>query len=166
MTSEITVTANNSLALPQWRDPQGVPPEVRKNNVQALEKACLENPQSPDLQACLAMAHAVNFDSYKSIDALERALQLDPNHYFAQLKLGEIWWRLRALTPAEAETIKALNLAKTHDQYQVARAQLQQIRTHAQNAAMRPTWGGKPLMAPALIVLGIMIILGMVAAWL
>ena len=165
MTREITTDKSNIVALPLWRDPQGVPLAVRKNNVKALEKACLENSKSPDLQACLAMAHAVNFDSYQSIDALERALQLDPNHYFAQLKLGEIWWRLRALTPAEEETIKALNLAKNQDEYQVARAQLKTIRAAAQSSAMRPTWGNKSLKAPALMVFGIAVFLGMVSTW-
>jgi tetratricopeptide (TPR) repeat protein len=165
MTSEIATTTNNALALPHWRDPQGVPLEVRRNNVAALERACLENPNSPDLQACLAMAHAVNFDSYKSINALETALQLDPNHYFAQLKLGEIWWRLRALTPAEEATIKALNLAKNQDEYQVARAQLKTIRAQVQNSAMRPTWGSKSLLTPALMVLGIAVVLGTVSRW-
>lgn len=166
MTSEITTTTNNALALPlHWRDPQGVPPAVRQNNVATFEKACLENPHSPDLQACLAMAHAVNFDSYKSINALETALQLDPNHFFAQLKLGEIWWRLRALTPAEEATIKALNLAKNQDEYQVARAQLKTIRTQVQNSAMRPTWGSNSLLTPALMVLAIVVVLGTVSRW-
>jgi tetratricopeptide (TPR) repeat protein len=163
MTTEIS-TVNNAVSLPVWRDPLGVPPAERLKSVQALQKACEENPHSPDLQAWLALAHAVNHDAYASVDALERALELDPNHFFAQLKLGEVWWRLRAVVKAEEQTIKALNLAKNNDQLQVARAQLQEIRKHVRSSYSRPTWD-KPILMPVLTMIGIVVCLGVFALW-
>ena len=81
-------------------------------HIGSLEKACQENPRSADLRTCLGMAYAMNFDVYKSMDALEAAVNLDETHFFAQLKLSELFYRLRALPRAEEETLKAVNLAR------------------------------------------------------
>ena len=56
-----------------WRDPHTVSPEELAQTIRILEAQCLENPQSADLQTCLGMAYAMNFDAYKSMDALEEA---------------------------------------------------------------------------------------------
>ena len=65
--------------------------------IQQLEAACLANPQSADLRTCLGMAYAVNYDVYKSMDALEDARAVDPDNFWAQLKYAELHYRLRAL---------------------------------------------------------------------
>ncbi len=49
------------------------------------------------MRTCLGMAYAMNYDVYKSMDALEDAVELDPQHFFAQLKYAELHYRLRAL---------------------------------------------------------------------
>ena len=46
----------------------------------------------------------MNFEVYKSMDALEAASQLEPDHFFAQMKYAELHYRLRALIKAEQET--------------------------------------------------------------
>lgn len=164
MSNAIATIPSGLVPAPLWRDPHSVPPEQRLEAIRKLELACRDNPESADLRACLAMAHAVNYDAYRSLDALTEALHLDPNHFFAQLKMGELWYRLRALPKAEEETIKALNVARTQDQYQVARAQLQQIRTLLNNSVPRPTWN-KPLRSPMLFLAGIAVLLGVAAIW-
>src|SRR5215813_12389829 len=95
-----------------WRDPHAVSPEELRGYIQTLEAACLENPQSADLRTCLGMAHAVNYDVYRSMDALEAARRLDPTHFWAQLKYAELQYRLRALPLAEEEAKKAMDLAQ------------------------------------------------------
>ena len=65
--------------------------------IQPLELACEENPRSADLRTCLGMAHAMNYDVYKSMDALELAVALEPDHFLAQFKYAELHYRLRAL---------------------------------------------------------------------
>src|SRR2546425_11678089 len=104
-----------------WRDPQTVSPEVLAGYIQRLEQACLDNPRSADLRTCLGMAYAVNYDVYKSMDALEEATSIAPEHFWAQLKYGELHYRLRALPKAEDETLKAVNLAQNPWQLSVAR---------------------------------------------
>jgi deoxyhypusine synthase len=62
--------------------------------IQQLEQACLDNPRSAELRTCLGMAHAVNYDVYKSMDALEDARAVDPENFWAQLKYAELHYRL------------------------------------------------------------------------
>src|SRR6266481_2958432 len=84
------------LAVP-WRDPQTVSKQELAVHIGSLERACLENPASADLRTCLGMAYAMNYDVYKSMDALEAAVGLDDTHFFAQMKYSELLYRLRAL---------------------------------------------------------------------
>ena len=70
------------------------------------------------------MAHAMNYDVYKSMDALEAAVQLEPDNFFAQLKYAELHYRLRALIRAEEETLKASELAGNAWELSLARKQL------------------------------------------
>src|SRR5436190_1519922 len=110
-----------SAPLVPWRDPQSVSPAEIASHIQRLEAACLADPHSADLRTCLGMAYAVNYDVYQSMHALETAVQIDPEHFWGQLKLGELNFRLRALTRAETETLKAVHLARTPWELTVAR---------------------------------------------
>src|SRR5258706_8350020 len=103
---------DQALPAVPWRDPQGVSPVELAAYIQRLERACLDNPRSADLRTCLGMAHAVNYDVYKSMDVLEEATSIDPEHFWAQLKYAELHYRLRALPRAEDETLKAVDLAQ------------------------------------------------------
>src|SRR5260370_21134531 len=94
-----------------WRDPHTVSPAKLAEYINTLEKACADNPNSADLRTCLGMAHAVNYDVYKSMDALEAAVRLNGRHFFAQVKYTELHYRIRALHRPEKETLKALDLA-------------------------------------------------------
>src|SRR5437588_11232135 len=108
-----------------WRDPHTVSPVELAEYIGHLEKACAQNPRSADLRTCLGMAYAMNYDVYKSMDALETAVSLDQSHFFAQLKLSELFYRLRALPKAEEETLKAVHLAQNGWELSLARKQLQ-----------------------------------------
>src|SRR5262249_28713964 len=81
------------LPMELCRDPQSVSPDELSGYIQLLEKACLENPQSADIRTCLGMAYAMNYEVYKSMDALEVAVQLEPEHFFAQYKYSELLYR-------------------------------------------------------------------------
>ena len=74
------------------------------------------------------MAHAVNYDVYKSMDALEDARTIDPDNFWAQLKYAELHYRLRALNRAEEETRRAADLATNPFQLAMARQQMKEIR--------------------------------------
>jgi hypothetical protein len=108
------------------------------------------------------MAHAMNFDVPRSMDALEAAVEIDQTHFFAQLKYAELWYRLRGLLRAEQETIKALNLAGNGWEVSLARKQLQTIRELMRHGTQKPEWN-KPLKAPAFALVGLMAILTVIA---
>ncbi len=110
------------------------------------------------------MAYAMNFDVYKSMDALEKAVELEPDHFFAQLKYAELHYRLRALIKAETETSKALELAQNSWEYGLARKQLQEIRALMRAGTQKPEWK-KPLRFPLLVLIGMTLILCLAVYW-
>src|SRR4051794_25149759 len=103
--------ATQRLPPVPWRDPHTVSPEQLSEYIVAIEKACELQPYSADLRTCLGMAHAMNYDVYKSMDALTRAVELGPDNFWAQVKFAELYYRLRALDRAERETLRAVELA-------------------------------------------------------
>ena len=123
-----------------WRDPHTVSKQELAVHISNLEQACLDHPKSADVRTCLGMAYAMNFEAYKSMDALEAAVALDQKHFFAQLKLSELFYRLRALPKAEEETLKALNLAQSAWELSLARKQLQEIRKLIREGTQKPEW--------------------------
>ena len=88
---------DSSIPAVPWRDPHTVSPRDLAAYIGSLERRCLENPDSPELWTCLGMAYAVNHDVVKSMDALETATDVEPTHFWARLKYGELHYRLRAL---------------------------------------------------------------------
>ena len=96
------------------------------------------------------MAYAVNYEVYKSMDALESATAIDPEHFWAQLKVAELYYRLRALARAEKETLQAVELAQNPWQLSLARKQLQEIRRLSRESVRNVAWT-KPLTAPAIV---------------
>jgi hypothetical protein len=143
-----TTVTSRPLVLP-WRDPHTLPGADLLAAIERLERACVENPRSPDLRVCLGMAYAMHLDVYKSMDALEAAVGLAPDHFLAQFKLAELLYRLRALYRAEQETTKALNLATNPWEVAMARRQLQEIRRLIREGTQKPAWT-KSLAAPLL----------------
>jgi hypothetical protein len=172
LSTALVTQTSGALRLPQlshlppvpWRDPHGVPPEELSAHIERLEQACLEQPQSAELRICLGMAHAMNYDVYKSMDALEAATTIAPDHFWAQLKYGELHYRLRVLNRAESQTLKALELAESPWQLSLARRQLQEIRRVGHDTARNVSWN-KPLLAPALVLCGMLLAAAMVMMW-
>ena len=160
------LTQSSPVRLPPvpWRDPHTVSPARLAEYITAIETACEQNPRSADLRTCLGMAHAMNFDVYRSMDALELAVQLEPDHFFAQLKYGELHYRLRALVRAERETLKAVDLAGNAWELNLAHRQLQEIRRLMRDGTQKPEWT-KPLTLPAAWLCVMTVILCLAVYW-
>lgn len=155
---------HNPLPPAPWRDPHTVLPVELEAYIRMLEHRCEAEPHSADLRTCLGMAYAMNYEAYKSMDALETATRLDPEHFFAQLKYAELYYRLRALPRAEEETLKALNLARNAWEASLARKQLQEIRRLIREGTQRPAWT-KPLARPALMLVVMMLLFSAAMLW-
>jgi tetratricopeptide (TPR) repeat protein len=152
------------LALMPWRDPHTVPPAELSANIETLKLACLAEPRSADLRTCLGVAYAMNYEVDKSMDALEAAVAIDPDSFWAQLKYSELYYRLRALNRAEEETRKALNLAGNPWQLSIARKQLQEIRS-LKHACVRNVEWTKPLTGPALVLSAMLLVIFATMMW-
>jgi hypothetical protein len=164
MTTELAQSAPVRLPPVPWRDPHTVSPARLADYITALETACAENPRSADLRTCLGMAHAMNYDPYKSMDSLELAVELEPENFYARLKLAELHYRLRVLIRAEQETLKAANLAANAFELALARRLLLEIRTLMRNGSQKPEWN-KPLAKPAWILLAMSVAICLVVYW-
>ena len=153
-------------SLPQlpWRDPHSVPPQELTAYIQRLEQACLEQPQSADLRTCLGMAYAMNYDVYKSMDALEQARAIDGTNFWAQMKFAELHYRLRTLRVAEDETRKAIELAENMWKLGVARRQMQEIRRLTREGTRNVSWT-KSLVPPTIALSVMMAVLFAVMLW-
>jgi hypothetical protein len=132
--------------------------------IQQLEAACLANPHSANLRTCLGMAHAVNYDVYKSMDALEDARAVDPTSFWAQLKYAELHYRLRALNVAEEETRKAADLANNPLELAIARQQMKEIRTLQHGSVRNVSWT-KPLTMPTVVLSLVFVGIFVVMMW-
>lgn len=164
MTGELVQTTPWRLPPVPWRDPHTVSPARLADYIRTLEAACAESPRSADLRTCLGIAYAMNFEVYKSMDALERAVDLEPDHFFAQLKFGELHYRLRALVRAERETLKAADLATNTWELSLARKQLLEVRKLMREGTQKPEWT-KPLATPAWCLLALTVILCLAVYW-
>lgn len=171
MTAEVVRSNNMEVAgaplrLPPvpWRDPHTVSPKDLERFIGELERECVRNPESADLRTCLGMAYAMNYDVYKSMDALEHAVTSQPDHFFAQLKFAELHYRVRALIRAEEETIKAVDLATNSWELGLARKQLQEIRRLQREGTQKPEWT-KSLKSPAIALLVMTLILCVMVNW-
>ena len=112
----------------------------------------------------MGMAYAMHYDVYKSMDALELAVQNEPDHFFAQFKYAELHYRLRALIRAEEETLKAVELAANAWELSLARKLLHEIRTLHRAGTQKPEWT-KSLKPPAIMLALMTIILSMAVMW-
>jgi len=158
MTEELSQASPVHLPPVPWRDPHTVSPARLAEHIRTLEATCARNPRSADLRTCLGMAYAMNYEVYKSMDALETAVRLEPDHFFAQLKHAELYYRLRALIRAEQETLKAAELATNSWELSLARKQLLEIRKLTREGTQKPEWT-KPLGTPALWLLAMTVAL-------
>ena len=160
MTAELVPVSPQRIPVLPWRDPHTISPEKLTAHIRTLEDACLENPTSPAIRTCLGMAYAMNFEVYKSMDALEAAIEMQPDYFLARLKYGELHYRLRALIRAEQETLQALELAANPWEYSMARRLLQEIRAKMREGTQKPEWT-KPLAHPAVCLVALTIILSL-----
>ena len=164
MTAELAQAVPVRLPAVPWRDPHTVSPARLAEYIRSLEAACDENPRSADLRTCLGMAYAMNYEVYKSMDALQLATELEPAHFFAQLKYAELHYRLRALIRAEQETLRAADLASNAWELSIARKQLQEIRKLIREGTQKPEWT-KPLAAPAFWFVAMVVVLCLAVNW-
>src|SRR5260370_5693416 len=112
-----------------FADPYLLEKEDRGSLVEQLRECAAQYPHVSELRVRLGMALCVSLDAQAAIGQLEESVRLAPNSFIAQLKLGELWMRLRAMQKAEEHTRLAGLLAQSLAQSELARRQAATIRT-------------------------------------
>ena len=102
---------------------------------------------------------------HKAIDALETATEVEPDHFWAQLKHGELQYRLRVLVRAEASTLKAETLATDARQLALARRQLKEIRRLTGGKSLQPGVDQPKRLIPTVLFAVIVLIAGLASMW-
>lgn len=164
MSGELVENAPLRLPPVPWRDPHTVSPARLAGYISALEAACEQAPRSADLRTCLGMAYAMNYEVYQSMDSLELAVALEPDHFYARLKYAELHYRLRALARAGQEALKAAELAGSSWELGLARRQLQEIRRLMRAGTQKPEWT-RPLGLPAFSLCMLLAVLCLAVYW-
>ena len=117
------------LLLRMFADPFLVEPGERADLVAELRAWAARSPDVAEVRVLLGMALCVKLEAHAAIEELSHAVRLDPDSFIAQLKLGELWMRLRVCDKAEHHTRRAALLARTPAQSHLARVQAASIRT-------------------------------------
>ena len=149
MEAELVTTENNSIVLtvpatsfvlvhvPQkaqglllrmFADPHLLEKAERTDLVGQLRECVAANPQVSELRVLFGMALCVNFEVPDAIEELREGVRLAPDSFIAQLKMGELWMRLRVMDKAEEHTRQAGLLASNLAQSELARRQAASIR--------------------------------------
>jgi hypothetical protein len=125
------------LLLRMFADPYLLEKTERAVLVELLRACVSQFPEVADLRVLLGMALCVNFEVHPAIEELKESVRLAPESFIAQLKLGELWMRLRVCDQAEEHTRAASRLAQNPAQAELARKQAAAIRTMKRNGVER-----------------------------
>lgn len=141
--AQIPVATQGSL-LRMFADPHLLEKQERTELVRGLRECVRANPDVSELRVLFGMALCVDFQVQDAIEELKVGVQLAPDSFIAQLKMGELWMRLRVIEKAEEHTRQAALLARNMMQTELARKQAAVIRGLLQNGIKRdgPSYKG------------------------
>jgi len=117
------------LLLRMFADPHVLEQPEREELIGQLRESVSAHPEVAELRVLYGMALCVNLDVQEAIEELREGVKLSPDSFIAQLKMGELWMRLRVCRKAEEHTRKAARLARNLAQAELARRQAAAIRT-------------------------------------
>jgi hypothetical protein len=126
-----------SSLLRMFADPHLLEKQERTDLVQGLRECVLAHPDVSELRVLYGMALCVDFKVQDAIEELREGVRLSPDSFIAQLKMGELWMRLRVIEKAEEHTHQAALLARNMMQSELARRQAATLRTLVHNGIKR-----------------------------
>jgi len=130
--------------LRMFADPHLLQKEERAELVNGLRECVVAHPEVSELRVLYGMALCVDFKVQDAIEELREGVRLAPDSFIAQLKMGELWMRLRVTDKAEEHTHQAALLARNMMQSELARRQAASLRTLVHNGIKRegPSYKG------------------------
>jgi len=130
--------------LRMFTDPHLLEKAERADLVAGLRECVQAHPEVSELRVLYGMALCVDFKVPDAIEELRESVRLAPDSFIAQLKMGELWMRLRVVEKAEEHTHQAALLARNMMQSELARKQAATLRTLVHNGIKRdgPSYKG------------------------
>ena len=117
------------LLTRMFADPNLLAKEERAELVTELRECVVAHPGVSELRVLYGMALCVSLEVQDAMEELREAVRLAPDSFIAQLKMGELWMRLRVCEKAKEHTHQAALLAQNMAQSELARRQAATIRT-------------------------------------
>jgi hypothetical protein len=134
--AEVAPTAQGLLER-MFADPYLLEKEERADLVQGLRECVAAYPKVSELRVLFGMALCVDLKVQDAIEELNEGVRLAPESFIAQLKMGELWMRLRVIEKATEHTHQASLLAQNMAQSELARRQAATIRGYVHNGVKR-----------------------------
>src|SRR5258707_3809484 len=131
------------LLMRMFADPNVLAKEDRAELVQELRECVAAHPKMSELRVLYGIALCVNFEVQTAMEELREGVRLAPESFIAQLKMGELWMRLRVIEKAERHTHQASLLAQNMAQSELARRQAATIRGYVHNGVKRAGYSYK-----------------------
>jgi tetratricopeptide (TPR) repeat protein len=132
-----------ALLARMFADPYLLAKEDRTDLVQGLRACVAAHPHVSELRVLFGMALCVDYKVQEAIEELQEGVRLAPDSFIAQLKMGELWMRLRVVERAEEHTRQAALLAQNMAQSELARRQAATIRGYVHNGIRRGAYAYK-----------------------
>src|SRR6267378_2042124 len=92
------------LLLRMFADPYVLEPSDRAELIGQLRESVCAHPEVAELRVLLGMALCVNLEVQEALEELREGVKLAPDSFICQLKMGELWMRLRVCRKAEEHT--------------------------------------------------------------
>ena len=108
-------------------------------------------PDFADAHIGLGIACAVDSQIYAALDHLEKAVELEPENFFAHFKLGQLHFSLRVPQKGYEEMSRALACTTSRQERRLVAHLLREERQRERNGIMRPCWN-KPFSRAALLI--------------
>jgi hypothetical protein len=137
------------LLMRMFADPNILAKEERAELVSELRECVAVYPKVSELRVLYGMALCVNLEIQTAMEELREGVRLAPDSFIAQLKMGELWMRLRVCEKAKEHTHQAALLAQNIAQSELARRQAATIRTMMREGVER---GGYSYKSPLQLV--------------
>ncbi len=105
-----------------------------------FERALEIAPDFADAHVGLGIAFAVDSRVYPALDHLEKAVELEPENFFAHFKLGQLCFKLRVPDKGYAEMARALGCTTRLEERRLVAQLLREERQRERNGVTRPRW--------------------------
>ena len=110
-------------------------------------------PDFADAHIGLGIAYAVTGKIYPALDHLEEAANLEPDNFFAHLKLGQLQFKLHVPKKGYEEMQKAIDCASSVAERKLVGQLIHEQRQREHKGLARPTWD-RPFSRKTLFLIG------------